>query len=83
MSTKIQAMYSLLHPTDKAKKKSLVGIKIIVVMHFVGVFFFFCQADQIFYTQIMVAERAKKSRLKNSTAEFHSIQQFWLQLNIS
>ena len=49
--------------------------------------------DQISYTQSMVAMRGHtnranvsipmcKSHLKHSTAEFQSIQQFWLQLDI-
>ena len=51
------------------------------------------EPDQISHTQSMVAKRGLtnqanihthmwKSRLKHSTAEFQSIQQFWLQLDI-
>ena len=52
------------------------------------------RGDQISYVQSMVAKRSltnranvytpmwKKSSLKHSTAEFQSIQQFWLQLDI-
>ena len=52
---------------------------------------FFCN---LFFIQSMVAKRGLtnranvhtpmwKSHLKNSTAEFQSIQQFWLQLDIA